>query len=57
MRVQIKTKLKSKDRDIRAMLVLNKGIEMSTPRMVEPNVRFVLERLGWAVSLKKLHDP
>jgi hypothetical protein len=50
MRVEIKTKGKTKDPDIKALYILNKGMEQSTERMRLANLQFVLSKWGFKVS-------
>lgn len=43
MRVDIKTKGRIKDRDIKALYLINAALKMSTPRMIDANLRFAIE--------------
>ncbi len=47
MRIDIKTKIKTKDQDIRALLILNEGIKRSTARMRAANLSFIANKYGW----------
>lgn len=49
MRVEIKTNGKTNDPDIKAILILNKGMEQSTERMRLANLQFVLSKWGFKV--------
>lgn len=43
MRIEIKTNGPVKDNDIRALYLLREAMRISTPRMVEANLRFAIE--------------
>ena len=49
MRVEIKTNGPVKDKDIKALYILNEGIKTSTPRMIEANLKFVAEKYGFQI--------
>jgi hypothetical protein len=44
MRIQIKTHSRIKDPDIRAIYLIKRAMEISTPRMRQANLDFVLNR-------------
>ncbi len=44
MRIQIKTKYPVKDNDLRALYLIKQAMEISTPRMRQENLDFVLNR-------------
>lgn len=41
MRIEIKTKTPVRDNDIKALYLLKLALELSTPRMLEANLKFV----------------
>jgi len=43
MRIDIKTNGPVKDPDIKALYLLKKALEISTPRMVQANLKFAIE--------------
>ena len=43
MRVDIKTNGPVKDNDIKALYLLREALRISTPRMVEANLKFAIE--------------
>jgi len=43
MRIEIKTNGAVKDQDIKAIYLLKKALEISTPRMVNANLKFAIE--------------
>lgn len=53
MRIDIKTKGKVKDNDIKALYMLNAGIKMSSERMIVANLIFVLGKYGLTVAPTK----
>lgn len=52
MRVEIKTKGKVKDKEIRAVYILNEGLKQSSDRMRVANLNFVLGKYGLTVTPK-----
>lgn len=52
MRIDIKTKIRTRDRDIRALLILNEGIKRSTPRMAAANLLFIASKYGYRLIRK-----
>lgn len=46
MRVDIKTNGKVKDPDIKALYLIQKAMELSTDKMREANVRFIVQKWG-----------
>lgn len=53
MRVEIKTHGPVKDNDIRALYLIKKALEISTPRMVDANLEFAV---GSFKAKKRSHD-
>jgi hypothetical protein len=43
MRIEIKTKGPVKDNDIKALYLIRKALEISSPHMVDANVKFSIE--------------
>jgi hypothetical protein len=43
MRVEIKTGKPVRDNDIKALYLIRAALEMSTPRMVDANLKFAVE--------------
>jgi hypothetical protein len=43
MRIEIKTKGPVKDNDIRALYLIREALRISTPRMVDANLKFAIE--------------
>lgn len=52
MRIEIKTKGKVTDPDIRALYTLVYALDYSTPRMKIANLAFVVDRLGYKLAKK-----
>jgi hypothetical protein len=50
MRIEIKTKSPVRDNDIKALYLLKKALELSSPHMIKANLNFVLERENIKVS-------
>lgn len=44
MRIEIKTNGPVKDKDIKALYLLDEAVKMSTPRMVKHNLKFILDK-------------
>jgi hypothetical protein len=44
MRIEIKTKTPVKDNDIKALYLLQKAMEISTPRMRKANLNFIISK-------------
>jgi hypothetical protein len=42
MRIEIKTNGPVKDKDVRALYLIKHALEMSTPRMVDANLKFAI---------------
>lgn len=42
MRVEIKTSGKIKDKDIKALYLIREAMKISSPRMIEANLKFAL---------------
>lgn len=40
MRIEIKTKTPVKDKDIKALYLLKEALKMSSPRMLDANLKF-----------------
>ncbi len=49
MRVEIKTKGKVKDRDIKALYLINEAMKLSSERMRKANLKFVAEKYGFLI--------
>lgn len=49
MRIEIKTNGRVKDKDIKALYLLQRAMEISSERMKEANLKFVLEKHGFQV--------
>jgi hypothetical protein len=43
MRIDIKTKSPVKDNDIKALYLIRKALEISSPHMIDANVKFSIE--------------
>lgn len=43
MRIEIKTKEPVRDKDIKALYLIKHALRMSTPRMVDANLKFAIE--------------
>jgi hypothetical protein len=52
MRVEIKTKEIVRDRDVRALHLINFALEHCTPRMIEHNLSFIADKYGYRVEPK-----
>lgn len=50
MRIEIKTPKPVRDRDMKALYLINLAMKLSTPRMRKANARFVLDKYGIKVS-------
>ena len=44
MRIEIKTKGRVKDPDIKALYLLQKAMELSTDRMRKQNIKFIISK-------------
>lgn len=49
MRIQIKTKKPVRDKDMKALCLIQEAMKISTPRMRKANARFVLSKYGMDV--------
>lgn len=47
MRIEIKTKTPVRDADIKALYLLEKACQISTPRMLKANLNFILSKKGF----------
>lgn len=56
MRIDIKTNGKVKDRDIRALYLLDAALKMSTPRMVKANIDFAIGKYNSDTKKNKSYD-
>jgi len=52
MRINIKTKVKIKDREIRALYIIGYAFEMISPRMIKPTLEFFASHFGYKISEK-----
>lgn len=52
MRVNIKTSSPVKDKDIKAMYIMNEGVMMSTDRMREINLKLIADKYGYHLVKK-----
>lgn len=52
MRIEIKTTTPVKDKDIKAICIINEGVKTSTPRMIEANLRFIADKYGFQIIKK-----
>lgn len=50
MRIDIKTKGKVKDPDIKALYLISEAMKISSPRMRKVNAKFVLAKYGMIVD-------
>jgi hypothetical protein len=50
MRIEIKTNGPIKDKDIKALYLIKKAMEMSSPRMRKANLKFVADKFGITVA-------
>lgn len=63
MRIEIKTVGRVRDNDVRALLLIRKAMEISTPRMRRANLDFVLSRdwsefdRGWPQTCERVYNP
>jgi len=53
MRVNIITKGKVKDKDIRALYLLQHALDASTPRMKIVNLSFIADKMGYKLAKKQ----
>ena len=52
MRINIKTNSIVRDKDVRALYMIDAAIKQSTPRMREANLQFIADRYGLRIEPK-----
>lgn len=50
MRINIKTKARIKDKEIKALYVISAGMKLVSPRMIKPTLEFIVGRYGYKIQ-------
>lgn len=56
MRLNIKTKTPVKDKDIKALYILQHAMEISTDRMRQANLQYIADKWGFMVIPTKMRN-